>query len=167
MHWQILIIIHHLFKKKYIRIGLSHLILLHRNFLLKSSYWLIGQILSFGPCYTGSALWSKLLLELRIPKQQHALTFYYHYYYFYIINFFIIIITISSMYFYLQYKICWDLLCLDSYFYHCNFKLKFCTLQWSAYFRDTFITYLVAYIYIYSLYIYKFSSTMLVGILEC
>ena len=47
------------------------------------------------------------------------------------------------MYFYLHYKTYWDLLFLDSYFYHCNFKLKFCSLQCSAYFRNTFITYLL------------------------
>ena len=32
------------------------------------------------------------------------------------------------------------MLFLDSYFYHCNFKLKFCTWQCSAYFRNTFTT---------------------------
>ena len=42
-----------------------------------------------------------------------------------IITIIIIIITISSMYVYLHCRICWDLLFLDSYFYHCNFKLKF------------------------------------------
>ena len=33
----------------------------------------------------------------------------------------------------------WDFI-LNSYFCHCNFKIKFCALQCSAYIRNTFTT---------------------------
>ena len=87
----------------------------------------------------------------------HSL-FYHYYYYLYIINFvllllllllyllILLVLLLSTTiifyyyYFYLHYKNCWDLLFLDSYFYHCNFRLKFCTLQCSAYFRNALIT---------------------------